>query len=120
MTVAYKTFYMCMMYMCICLHIFVYMIYIQTYIHIHTHVSLLATLINVIALPTTHHLSVGSQVVLIYSGSGAFSVFWTFHLKYGILWANWQGWSPSPSGTETPVLTAAPSQNAFLLSWNQI
>lgn len=39
MTVAYKTFYMCMMYMCICLHIFVYMIYIHTYIHIHTCVS---------------------------------------------------------------------------------
>lgn len=82
--------------------------------------SLLPTLINVISLPTTHHLSVGSPIVLIYSGSGAFSVFRTFHLKYGTLWANWQGWSPSPSGTETPVLTAAPSQNAFLPRWNQI
>lgn len=35
MTVPYKTFYMCMMYMCIYLHIYVYMIYIHTYIHTH-------------------------------------------------------------------------------------
>lgn len=54
-------------------------------------VLLLPTLINIIALPNIYYLSVESEVVLIYSGSGAFSDFWTFHLKYGVLWVNWQG-----------------------------
>lgn len=82
MTVAYKTLYMCMMHMCVCLHIYVYVIYIHTYIHTHKCVSLLPTLINIIALPTIYHLSVASPFAPVYSGSGAFLVFWTFHLKY--------------------------------------